>query len=309
MTNSQRQIHPTAIIDPTAILGEAVEIGPFAVIGGGVVLGNGVKIYPHAVVMGDTNIGDHTEIFPFSAIGLAPQDKKYQGEKTRLVIGQHCVIREHCTFHPGTKTGTGITLIGNHGLFMVNTHIAHDCRVGDHVIMANNVTLGGHVTIGNHAILGGISAYHQHSQVGEYAMVGGMTGVESDVIPFGLVMGDRASLRGLNIIGLKRREERGEISRDTITALRQAYRMIFEENDGTMMQRLSLVSSLYAQDASVMAVVDFIQSPGRPRQLCLPQRRRHDKNQDKDGDAAANGVNQGGVNQGGIIHGAGSLAR
>ena len=274
MKNSHSQIHPTAVIDAAAKIGDNAEIGAFAVIGAQVVLAKNVKIHPHVVIMGNTVIGENTEIFPFSAIGLAPQDKKYQGENTRLVIGSHNIIREHCSFHPGTVTGTGETIIGDHGLFMVNTHIAHDCRVGDHVITANNVTLGGHVTIGNYAILGGISAYHQHTQVGDYAMIGGMTGVESDVIPFGLVTGDRAELRGLNIIGLKRREDRGEISRETVMALRQAYRMIFDANYGTMAERLDEVCKLYAKDKAVMAIVDFIRSP-RPRQICLPARKTH----------------------------------
>jgi UDP-N-acetylglucosamine acyltransferase len=194
-------IHSTAIVSSKATIGKDVQIGPFCVIGADVVLGDGVVLRSHVVVEGRTRVGPGTEIFPFASIGHCPQDLKYAGEPSELVIGANNTIREYVTMNPGTTGGGMVTTVGDGGLFMVGVHVAHDCRIGDRVIMANNATLAGHVIIEDDAIIGGLAAVHQYVRIGRRAMVGGMSGVEHDVIPFGLVMGDRATLNGLNVIG------------------------------------------------------------------------------------------------------------
>jgi len=246
-------IHPTAIVAPGAVLGADVTIGPYCVIGPRVRLGDSVTLLSHVCIEGNTTIGARSRIFPFAVIGHQPQDLKYKGEDTRLEIGTDNVIREQVTMHPGTVGGGGVTTIGSHCLFMIGAHVAHDCRVGDHVVMINHATLGGHVRVGDYAILGGLCAVHQFVRIGPYAMIGGMSGVEADVIPYGLVMGDRARLNGLNIVGLKRRN----FSRLDIQALRTAYRLLFAQ-EGTMVERLDDVASLYPNNPPVQAVIDFI---------------------------------------------------
>jgi UDP-N-acetylglucosamine acyltransferase len=258
-------IHPTAIVESGATLGENVEIGPYCIVGAEVALGDNVVLMSHVVVSGITRIGARTKIFPFAALGLPPQDMKYKGERSELHIGEDCVIREHCTMHPGTVTGRMQTVVGARGLFMVNVHIAHDCIVGDNVIMANNATLGGHVTVGDFAMCGGLSAVHQFVRIGKHAMVGGMSGVEMDVIPYGSVMGDRARLSGLNIVGLKRRG----FSRDEIHALRNAYRLLFAQ-EGTLAERLDDVAELFAENKVVMDIIEFIRADSS-RPLCQPK--------------------------------------
>ncbi len=209
-------IHPTAIVDPGASLGDQVTIGPYSCVGPEVTLGNNITLISHVVLAGRTLIGDGTRIFPFASLGHEPQDLKYKGEPSILEIGADNTIREYVTMNPGTEGGGMVTSVGDHCLFMVGAHVAHDCHIGNHVIMANNATIGGHVNIGDYAILGGLSAVQQRVRIGRHAMIGGMSGVEQDVIPYGSVMGDRAHLSGLNIIGLKRHG----ISRDDIHALR-----------------------------------------------------------------------------------------
>ncbi|MDI9409740.1 MAG: acyl-ACP--UDP-N-acetylglucosamine O-acyltransferase [Candidatus Pacebacteria bacterium] len=258
------KLHPTALVNQGAKLGEGVEIGPFCIVGPSVTLGNGVKLRSHVVVDGHTTIGKNTEVFPFAAIGLPPQDKKYKGEPTTLSIGANCVIREHCTIHIGTATGTGHTEVGDEVLFMVNSHIAHDCRIGKGVILANNATLGGHVELGDFVILGGNSAVHQFVRIGAMAMIGGMSGVEHDVIPFGLATGDRARLNGLNLIGLKRRG----LAHSQIHALRDAYRRIFN-GEGLRIDRIAKLRLDYGADAMVMQMVDFAAFESH-RPLCVP---------------------------------------
>jgi UDP-N-acetylglucosamine acyltransferase len=258
-------IHETAIVAPGATIADNVSIGPYCIIGDQVSLGLGVTLEAHVVVGGRTAIGAQCHIFPFASIGLAPQDLKYDGEPSELIIGDNNIIREHVTMNPGTTGGGMVTTVGQNGLFMVGSHIAHDCKIGDHVIMANNATLGGHVTIGDYAILGGLSAVHQFVRIGRHAMVGGMSGVEQDVIPFGLVMGDRASLSGLNIVGLKRRN----FSREDIHGLRTAYRMVFGQG-GTMAERLSEVARQFADNEVVMDLVNFIQADNS-RPVCQPK--------------------------------------
>lgn len=248
-------IHPTAIVEDGARLGEGVEIGPFCMVGAQVALGDRVRLVSHAVVAGQTTVGAETEIFPFASIGHRPQDLKYRGEPSELIVGARNVIREHVTMNPGTEGGGLVTRVGDDCLLMVGAHVAHDCILGDHVIMANNATVAGHVVVGDFAILGGLSAVHQFVRIGKHAMIGGMSAVEHDVIPYGSVMGDRARLSGLNIVGLKRRG----YSRDDIHDLRTAYRLLFAE-EGTMAERVDDVFELYGANQAVMDIVDFIRA-------------------------------------------------
>ena len=258
-------IHPTAIVEPGARVGKDVSIGPYSCIGPEVELGDGVVVMAHVVIGGRTVIGSRTRIFPFASIGSAPQDLKYHGEPSRLVIGADTTIREHVTMNPGTEGGGMLTSVGDRCLFMVGSHVAHDCKVGNNVIMANNATLAGHVQIGDHAILGGLSAVHQFVRIGQHAMIGGMSGVEHDVIPYGSVMGDRARLAGLNVVGLKRRN----FSRDEIHALRSAYRMIFAA-EGTMAERIEDAASMFKETTAVMDIVSFIRADSS-RSICQPR--------------------------------------
>ena len=248
-------IHPTAIVEDGAQIGENVEIGPYSVVGAKVVLGDGVRLHSHVVVGGKTRVGAGTEIYPFASIGLAPQDLKYAGEESELIVGERCRIREHVTMNPGTAGGGLLTQVGDECLFMVGSHVAHDCIVGNNVILANNATLAGHVVVGDFAIIGGLSAVHQFVRIGAHAMIGGMSGVEHDLIPYGSAMGERARLRGLNLIGLQRRD----FSRDEINNLRTAYRLLFAQ-EGTMQERIDDVIALYAEDEGVMEVVEFVRT-------------------------------------------------
>ena len=259
------RIHPSAIVDPHARIAETAVIGAFCVVGPDVELGPGVELVSHVVAAGRTRIGENTKIYPFASIGHQPQDLKYRGEPSELIIGSHNVIREHVTMNPGTEGGGMVTSVGSHCLFMVNAHVAHDCKVRDYVIMANNATLAGHVEVGDYAILGGLSAVHQFARIGRHAMVGGMTGVEYDVIPYGSVTGNRARLSGLNIVGLKRRE----FSRDDIHTLRSAYRLLFAQ-EGTLAERLADVASLFHDNAAVMEIVSFIRADSS-RAICQPK--------------------------------------
>jgi UDP-N-acetylglucosamine acyltransferase len=259
------QIHPTAIIEPGAKLAETVTIGPYCHVGSEVELGDGVVLHAHAVVAGRTTIGAGTRIFPFASIGHEPQDRKYAGEKSRLVIGRNNVIREHVTMNPGTTGGGMETVVGDNNLFMVGVHIAHDCQVGNNVVMANNATLSGHVIVSDNAVLGGLSAVHQFVRIGQHAMIGGMSGVERDVIPYGLVMGDRARLSGLNIIGMQRRG----FARDEIQALRTAFQELFADT-GTLSQRVDEIAGRYAEVRPVQDIVAFIRADSS-RAICQPK--------------------------------------
>jgi len=259
-------IHPTALIADGAKIGAGTSIGPYSVIGEQVTIGRDVKIYSHVAIDGHTSIGDRCQLFPFSSIGLAPQDKKYAGEESRLVIGKDNVIRENVTMNPGTSGGGNLTRIGDRGLYMVGSHIAHDCKIGDDVILANNATVAGHCSLGNHVILGGLSALHQFVRVGDYAFVGGMTGVEADIIPFGMAMGNRAALAGLNLVGMRR----SDIPREQIHAVRKAYRDLFT-GEGTLMDRLELVDKEFADDEAVQKIVGFIKAAS-DRSFCVPQK-------------------------------------
>jgi len=257
-------IHPTAVVDGDARIGANVTIGPYCIVGAEAELAEGVTLMSHVVVNGRTSIGANTKVFPFASIGLPPQAMKYKGEPSRLELGCNNIIREHVTMHTGTEGGGLVTRVGNNCLFMAGCHVAHDCRIGDHVIMVNSATLGGHVMVGDWAILGGLAAVHQFVRIGRYAMLGGLTGVESDVIPYGSVTGVRARLQGLNIIGLKRRG----VSRDDIHVLRNAYRLLFAP-EGTLAERLADVAKLFHGNAVVMEIVTFIRAES-PRSICQP---------------------------------------
>jgi UDP-N-acetylglucosamine acyltransferase len=261
MTN----IHPTAVIDPKARISESAIIGPYCVVGPEVELGDGVELVSHVAVAGITTIGAGTRIFPFASIGHRPQDLKYKGEPSSLVIGANNQIREHVTMNPGTEGGGMVTRVGDNCLFMASAHVAHDCILGDNVILANNATLAGHVVVGEFAFLGGLSAVHQFVRIGKHAMIGGMSGVEADIIPFGTVTGNRAYLNGLNIVGLKRRG----FSRDDIHTLRNAYRLLFAP-EGTLQERLSDVEEQFQANAVVMEIVAFIRSESS-RSLTTPR--------------------------------------
>jgi len=262
MTN----IHPTAIIAPTARIGANVEIGAYCVIGGDVTIGDNCTLHSHVVISGHTTLGAHNTIFPFASLGHAPQDLKFKGEKSELIIGDHNVIREQVTMNPGTEGGGLKTTVGSHCLFMVSSHVAHDCKVGNSVILANNATLAGHVEVGDHVVLGGLSAVHQFVRIGAHAMIGGMSGVEHDVIPFGSVMGERANLAGLNLVGLKRRG----FDRDAIHALRNAYKMMFEDENGTLAERIVAVEKTYGNTQQVIDMIAFINEKSG-RSLCVPK--------------------------------------
>ena len=267
MASAETQIHATAIVEPGAEIGAGVEIGPYCVIGSDVRLGDGCRLKSHVVVEGRTQVGAGTEIFPFTSIGQIPQDLKYQGEPAELVIGKKNVIREHVTMNIGTEGGGMLTKVGDGCLFMAASHVAHDCQVGNNVILANNATLAGHVSVGDFAILGGLSAARQFVRIGKHAMVGGLTGVENDVIPVGTVMGDRARLSGLNLIGLKRRG----FTQEQISELRKAYRLLFAD-EGTFQERVDEVAREYADHEAVADIVAFIRATSSRGAICPPSK-------------------------------------
>lgn len=259
-------IHPSAIIADGAKIGADVTIGPYCVIGDHVVIGDHCKLHSHVVIDGHTTLGQDNEIYPFAVIGKAPQHVKYHGEASTLVIGDRNVIRENVTMHPGTEVGTMTTKIGHDNMFFVGCHIAHDCLVGNSTIITNDAMLGGHVEIGDFAYVGGNSAIKQFVRIGQYAMVGGMTGVTADVIPYGNVFGPKASLVGLNLIGLKRRG----FDKDQVSAIRRAYRMLFAD-EGTFSERLIEVEQDYGDIDLVASVLAFIKEGG-DSPLCHPER-------------------------------------
>lgn len=260
----QPKIDPTARIEDGAILKDGVEIGPFCTIGSNVVLETGVKLISHAVVGGHTTIGENSVVYPFASLGLPPQSYHYKGEPSRLVIGKNCIIREHVTMNVGTAGAHMETSVGEGCMFMVGSHVAHDCVVGNRVIFANNATLAGHVTVGDDVFLGGLSAVHQFVRIGNQCIIGGMCGLRHDLIPFGAMIEGRPGLGGLNIIGLKRRG----FTRPQIHALRAAYRELFYSG-GSLGDRVERVASRFADETPVMHVVDFVRSAGK-RRLTVP---------------------------------------
>ena len=248
-------IHPTAIISPDSAVARGVKIGPYAVIGPEVDIGADTEIGPHCVIEGRTRLGENVKISQFASIGAPPQDLKYSGEPTRVEINDRTVIREFVTIHRGTQGGGGITRVGRECLLMAYCHVAHDCQVGDNVIMANGATLGGHVEIGEHVIIGGLSAIHQFCRVGAYSFLGGMSGVNKDIPPFVKFWGQRGNLYGLNALGLRRQG----FSKEAISALRDAYRIIFQGND-TIKDALETVESRFETIPEVMSFIEFIRT-------------------------------------------------
>jgi len=259
-------IHPTAVVDPAAQLAADARVGPHCVVGPQVTLGESVVLHGHAVVEGRTRLARGCVVHPFAAVGTAPQDMKYQGEPSELLVGEGTVIREHVTVNTGTRGGGMMTRVGRGCLLMVGAHVAHDCQIGDGVIMANNATLGGHVVVEDHAFLGGLVAVHQFARIGRGAMIGGMSGVEHDVIPYGMAVGNRARLSGLNIVGLKRRG----VAKSEIQALRTAYRRLFESEDDLFQDRLAQVADDFEGFATVRHIVAFIRADAS-RPLCRPK--------------------------------------
>jgi UDP-N-acetylglucosamine acyltransferase len=259
-------IHPTAIVAASARIGDGVTIGPYSIVGGEVVLGDRVRLRSHVVVDGKTTIGAGTDIYPFASIGEAPQDIGYRDEPTEVSVGENCIIREQVTIHRGTAKGRGRTTVGSNCFFMVGSHVAHDCVVGDRVTLVNHATIGGHVEVGDYAILGGLSAVQQRLRIGAHAFVGGHSGIAGDLIPFGIGVGRGARLGGLNIVGLKRRG----FDRPTIHALRAAYRTIFFGTGSSLAERVDVVAEEYSDIPAVMMVVNFIRA-GDGTALCVPR--------------------------------------
>lgn len=250
-----QQIHATAVVEQGAILGAGVKIGAFCVVGPNVKLGDNVELKSHVVVDGYTTIGEGTIVWPFASLGSAPQDLKYKGEPSALIIGKNNRIREHVTMNPGTVGDKMKTIVGDNCLFMMSSHVAHDCVVGNNVILANNATLAGHVEVGDHVIVGGLSAVHQFVRIGPFAMIGGMSGVEYDVIPFGLVKGERAQLAGLNYVGLERRG----FTKEQVQSLMKAFKQLFD-GEGTLAERTEKVATSFGDEQAVMRMIDFIRA-------------------------------------------------
>ncbi|MDH4100546.1 MAG: acyl-ACP--UDP-N-acetylglucosamine O-acyltransferase [Nitrospirota bacterium] len=251
-------IHPTAVIAPDAVIGEGVEIGPYSIVGSGVTIGNGTWIGSHVVIEGKTDIGQQCKIFHHSYVGGPPQDLKYCGEETRLTVGNHNIIREYVTLNRGTVSGGGITAIGNNNLFMAYVHVAHDCHIGNHVVMANAATLAGHVTIEDRAIIGGLSAIHQFARIGTCVMIGGCSAVPQDVPPYMNATGNRAQLYGLNTIGL----QRNNFSDETIGSLKKAYKILFRSKM-TLESALDKVQGELGGTPEVDYLVQFIRKSER----------------------------------------------
>ena len=257
-------IHNSSIIDKKAKIGKKVKIGPFSYIGPKVHISDGVELISNVHIEGNTKIGKGTKIFPFACIGTPPQDMKYKGETNSLEIGENNVIREYVTINPGTKGGGEKTVIGNNCLLMISSHIAHDCHIGNNVVIANNVPLGGHVTIEDSVVIGGNSAVQQFTRIGRLAMIGGMTGVLKDVIPFGLSFGNRNYLRGINLIGLKRKK----YDNKKIMELNSAFKKIFSSK--SLHENLSKINGEYKENNLVAEVINFI-SKDKKRPICTPQ--------------------------------------
>ena len=257
-------IHKTSLIDKNAKISKNVKIGPFCYVGPRVELNENVELISNVHIEGDTKVGNGTKIFPFASIGTQPQDLKFKGEKNSLTIGENNLIREYVTINPGTEGGGSKTIIGNNCLFMISSHIAHDCKIGNNVIIANNVPLGGHVTIEDSVVIGGNSAVRQFTRIGRLAMIGGMTGVLKDVIPFGLSIGNRNYLQGLNLIGLRRHK----YDNQKIIGLDKAYKDIFASKN--LHENLNKINGEFKDNELVAEVIKFIEKD-KKRPICSPQ--------------------------------------
>ena len=264
--NLRAMIHPSSVIDEGAVIDPSVSIGPFCYVGSKVILKKGVELKSHVVVTGLTEVGEDTVIFPFASIGHIPQDLKFNGERTKLKIGKRNRIREYVTMNPGTSGGGGLTKVGNDGLFMMGVHIGHDCIVGNNVIMANNASLGGHCIIEDNVVIGALAGVHQFCRVGRGAMIGGLSAVVADVIPMGMVIGERANLDGLNLIGLKR----AGVNKDHINGLRSAFKSIFQ-SDGTVKDAIEPTLKIHKGNPLVEEMISFITSE-TSRSLTIPSK-------------------------------------
>lgn len=258
-------IHPSAIIDPSAVVSDDVKIEAYSIVGAGVVLEPGVHVHSHVVIHGMTHVGARTEIFPFSTLGMAPQHLHYKGEPTRLIIGHDTQIREHVTIHRGTPMDKSLTQIGSHCLLMVGCHIAHDCVIGDHAVLANQTTLAGHVVLEDHVYTGGITAVLQFAHLGRGAMVAGFSGLAMDVIPYGFVSGRPCTLGGLN----RKKLSHLGMAREEIRALYEAYHFLFHSEDNTLEWRINNIPAHLHAFASVQEILAFLRRP-RVRTLCMP---------------------------------------
>ena len=258
-------IHPSAVVEDGAVLGAGVRIGPFCQVGPEVSLGEGCELVSHALVAGRTAIGPRTRIYPFASIGHQAQDLKYRGEPATLSIGADCLIREGVTMNAGTAGGGSHTRVGSRCAFLANSHVGHDCQVGDNVVFSNNVMLAGHCTVGDFAILGGGAAVIQFARIGPHAFVGGLSGLEHDLIPYGMAVGNRAYLSGLNLVGLQRRG----FAREDIHTLRRAYRLLFAP-EGTLMERVEDVAAAFQGHPIIEEILAFIREGGK-RAICMPR--------------------------------------
>jgi UDP-N-acetylglucosamine acyltransferase len=256
-------IHKTAIVDPKAKISSSVNIGPYSIIGPNVEIGKDTDINSHVSIAGHTKIGKNNKIYPFASIGNDPQDLKFKGEISSLEIGDNNKIREYVSINPGTDGGSGVTKIGNNCLFMVSSHVAHDCNIGNNIVVVNNVAIGGHVHIEDNAIIGGNSAVHQFIRIGKFAMIGGMCAVIRDVIPYGLVHGNRSILQGVNLIGLRR----NNISNQDITLLSNAYKELFKSEN--LSENLKNLSDDFKKNNLVMEILEFLQKD-KKRPICTP---------------------------------------
>ncbi len=256
-------IHHTAIIDKNSKISENVEIGPYCVIGPEVEIASDSKLHSHVSIKGSTKIGKNNEIFPFVSIGSPPQDLKYKGEKNSIIIGENNKIREYVNINPGTIQGGTVTKLGSNNLLMVYCHVAHDCTIGDNIVLANNVQVGGHVIIEDYAIVGGSCAIHQFSRIGYLSMVGGMTGVLSDVIPYGLSLGNRNNLIGLNLVGLRR----AKISNENIKLLQNFYNMVFSNHN--FRSNMENLEKNFKENKHTKKIIDFLNSD-KKRPISLP---------------------------------------
>jgi len=256
-------IHKTAIVDPKAKISSSVNVGPYSIIGPNVEIGEDTDINSHVSIAGHTKIGKNNKIYPFASIGNDPQDLKFKGEISSLEIGDNNKIREYVSINPGTDGGSGVTKIGNNCLFMVSSHVAHDCNIGNNIVVVNNVAIGGHVHIEDNAIIGGNSAVHQFIRIGKFAMIGGMCAVIRDVIPYGLVHGNRSILQGINLIGLRR----NNISNQDITLLSNAYKKLFKSEN--LSENLKNLSDDFKKNNLVMEILEFLQKD-KKRPICTP---------------------------------------
>ncbi|ESW91224.1 MULTISPECIES: acyl-ACP--UDP-N-acetylglucosamine O-acyltransferase [unclassified Mesorhizobium] len=274
----QTVIHPSSVIEAGAQIGEGARIGPFCHVGPDTVIGDRVELVSHVSVIGATTIGASTKVYPMAILGGPPQNTKHKGGRTTLVIGENCTIREGVTMHVGTDSSRGETTIGNNGNFLAYAHIAHDCVVGKNATFANQATLGGHCEVGDNVYIGGLTAVHQFVRIGDNAFLGGCSAIVGDVIPYAIAVGNRASLRGLNIIGLKR----AGLPRSEIHLLRKAYKTIFDRSR-TVGENIEFAKAEFASSPTAMKIVDFIAGRGK-RHYAVPSLKGSDGDDTDDED-------------------------